>query len=179
MPGETTHPEAPKVPQRGFESHPGSPWTILLTLPAPQIWRKWLLLPAGDSSKCPAEISLAPHNPLLSQSCAPAQSYLIPRTFREAAHPGSWHSPLNVRSKSTQDLMANSLLESTHPLHLLVPHPQPRVVRESNTQPSRQQSQMKRQQAQDAESSLEMANFWLVLTPPLLPVELDAQPCHL
>ena len=111
---ETTDPKAPKVPQRGFEIHPGFPRTSLLTLPMPQIWRNWPLLPPGDSPKCPARISLAPITVSSTIPSIPAWSQPQTKDSQKGCQPWLIGKPLNIKSRSILRLYCNSTALTTH-----------------------------------------------------------------
>ena len=110
---ETTDPKAPKVPQRGFEIHPGFRRTSLLTLPVPQIWRNWSLPPPGDSSKCPARLTLAPITGSSAISSTLAWSQPQTKDSQQGCQPWLIGKPLNTKSRAFSDY-CNSTVLITH-----------------------------------------------------------------
>lgn len=115
---QTMDPETHKLPQRGFESHHGSPWTIFLTLPTPQIWRNWPLLPVGDSSERPARISLAPSY-AFSQSFCTCPVAATDQGLSEGLPSLAYATDLSMsRTRASLDLISNSTALA-HPSTLL------------------------------------------------------------
>lgn len=176
MPWETTHPEPPKchkyalkvtlVPHGPFSwpfLHPISGETDLASLPVthPNAQLEFSWFPITPSSV--SLVHLPSHTPYLGLSeKLPTQAPATVLWMSEARAlrpncqlPALEHLPTMPFGASP---MTKDCWGKQHPFS---------KTAESN------------EEAPDAESSLEVANFWNVLTPPLLLVELDAQPCRL